>query len=606
MGNQTNAFSPENICQVLVDQELMTKETRRAILRKYESQRKWLAGTMAGRSQLSSADELEGGVSPIEVLASFKLVSTDPKGGVLTEDAITNAMAKSLNIEYKKINPVELDLDAVTKIIPKPFAIKYLTVPLDVNNGILKLAMYNPLNRVALEDVRRVTNLTVAPVMASKSDIEKLISEFYDFQSSIKAAESKISSVSIDLGNLEQYVKLSSISEITSSDEHIKRAVDYLFQYALEQRASDIHIEPKRDNNIIRFRIDGVLHTIYKLPKMVHPAIISRIKNLSRLDIAEKRRPQDGRIKIRGGDDKEAEVRVSTIPVAFGEKAVLRILKSEVLMQDLRQLGFSPSDLVKFRSFIERPHGIILVTGPTGSGKSTTLYSALRYLSTSEKNITTVEEPIEMIHEDFNQIAVNRAIDLTFANVLRYILRQDPDIIMVGEIRDKEAGDNAIQAALTGHLVLSTLHTNDAPSSVTRLIDLGVEPFLITSTLVGIVAQRLVRRICPHCIEAYEAKPNELKVLGLEIIDEPVILKRGAGCIHCKQTGYLGRIAIFEVMPISESIRKQVTTHANLDVLRQTAVKEGMVSLRQSAIDKMLDGTTTLTEVVRVTHSDVF
>ncbi|MBF0477322.1 MAG: type II/IV secretion system protein, partial [Deltaproteobacteria bacterium] len=456
----------------------MTKETRRAILRKYEAQRKWLAGTMAGRSQLSSADELDGGVSPIEVLASFKLVSTDPKGGVLTEDAITSAMAKALNIEYKKINPVELDLDAVTKIIPKPFAIKYLTVPLDVNNGTLKLAMYNPLNRVALEDVRRVTNLTVAPVMASKSDIEKLISEFYDFQSSIKAAESKISSVSIDLGNLEQYVKLSSISEITSSDEHIKRAVDYLFQYALEQRASDIHIEPKRDNNIIRFRIDGVLHTIYKLPKMVHPAIISRIKNLSRLDIAEKRRPQDGRIKIRGSDDKEAEVRVSTIPVAFGEKAVLRILKSEVLMQDLRQLGFSPSDLIKFRSFIERPHGIILVTGPTGSGKSTTLYSALRYLSTSEKNITTVEEPIEMIHEDFNQIAVNRAIDLTFANVLRDILRQDPDIIMVGEIRDKETADNAIQSALTGHLVLSTLHTNDAPTAITRLMDPGVPSFL--------------------------------------------------------------------------------------------------------------------------------
>jgi general secretion pathway protein E len=405
----------------------------------------------------------------------------------------------------------------------------------------------------------------------------------------------------VDLGNLEQYVRLKSADELPSNDQHIVNAVDHLLGYAFDQRSSDVHIEPKRDSSHVRMRIDGVLHTVYTLPKNVHSAIVSRIKNLSRLDMAEKRRPQDGRIKTdRGGV--EAEIRVSTVPVAFGEKVVMRIMDPEVLFQSLEKLGFTAAGLLRYQQIINVPHGIVLVCGPTGSGKSTTLYSTLRYLSSPEINITTVEDPIEMVHPDFNQIAVQPVVGITFATIIRNILRQDPDIIMIGEMRDLETAENAVQAALTGHLVLSTLHTNDAPASLTRLLDLGIPSFLIQATLIGVLAQRLVRKICPHCRESFEMDTAELSTMGLELGKKGRVgLWRGKGCQKCRGTGYLGRTGIYEVLPYTESLRRLTTAECNVEAVAAQARQEGMVSLRENAIQKLLEGTTTYQEVLRVT-----
>ncbi|MBW1899681.1 MAG: type II/IV secretion system protein, partial [Deltaproteobacteria bacterium] len=375
----------------------------------------------------------------------------------------------------------------------------------------------------------------------------------------------------------------------------------HLFSYAIEQRSSDIHIEPKRDISLVRMRIDGILHTVYKLPKKIHRAIVSRIKNLARMDMAEKRRPQDGRIKTDKGGV-EVEVRISTVPVAFGEKIVMRIMDPDILFQELINLGFSSFDISRYNDFIKKPHGIILVCGPTGSGKSTTLYSTLRSLSTPEINITTVEEPIEMIHEEFNQIAVQPLAGVTFSTILRNILRQDPDIIMIGEMRDLETAENAVQAAMTGHLVFSTLHTNDAPSSITRLLDLGVPYFLIQATLVGVLAQRLVRKICKYCKESFHIDTKELGELGLQTGRKGHLkLYKGKGCVRCRGTGYLGRMGIFEVLPYTESIKKITTEKTDFQAVLAQARKEGMRTLREDAIKKLLEGETTYQEVLRVT-----
>jgi general secretion pathway protein E len=511
------------------------------------------------------------------------------------------AIADNLAIPFKKIDPLELNLDVVTRMIAKPFAIKHLMVPIELIDGELKVAMYDPLNHEALEDIKRVSRAKISPVVSTKTDILKIITEFYGFKSSIVAAEKELVSPLADLGNLEQYMKLKPSHEIESTDQHVKNAVDYLLNYTFEQKASDIHIEPKRESGTCRLRIDGILHDIYSLPKAVYPAIVSRIKSLSRLNIAEKRRPQDGRMKVAYGG-KEAELRVSTVPVAFGEKVVMRVLNPEILFQSLEELGFFPMDLMSYHSFLKHTHGIILVTGPTGSGKTTTLYSSLRFLSTPEKNITTVEDPIEMVCPDFNQIAVQPQAGITFASILRNILRQDPDIIMVGEIRDLETAENAIQAALTGHLVLSTLHTNDAVSSITRLIDLGVEPFLINATLVGVIAQRLVRRICPNCMESVVLGQDELKSLGIGLEQEGQIeLKRGKGCVQCRKTGYKGRVGIFEMFAITERVRKLIGKQTTVEDITKVARQEGMSTLRENAIRTMIKGVTTYSEVLRVT-----
>ncbi|MGD9083139.1 MAG: GspE/PulE family protein, partial [Desulfobacterales bacterium] len=540
-------------------------------------------------------------VSIIDIIASLNLQSSGPDARVIDEELIFQVLAEEWKIPFQKIDPLKLDLNLVTTTIPRSFAMKHLVLPIGIKDGYLTVATPDPFNVEVIEDIARASQLKVKVVVSTKSDIVKLINEFFGFKRSIAAAEHQFAGPSVDLGNLEQYVRLKPSDELPSTDQHVVNAVNHLFTYAFDQRASDIHIEPKRDVSLIRMRIDGVLHTVYQLPKNVHSAIISRIKNLSRLDMAEKRKPQDGRIKT-DKEGVEVEIRVSTIPVAFGEKVVMRVMDPNILFQDLEKLGFTSTDLIRYNKFINMPHGIVLVCGPTGSGKSTTLYSTLRDLYTPEINITTIEDPIEMIHESFNQIAVQPVIGVTFANILRNILRQDPDIIMIGEMRDLETAENAVQAALTGHLVLSTLHTNDAPSSITRLLDLGVPSFLIQSTLVGIMAQRLVRKICNHCMESFEMETAELKAMGLDVKQNGRIkLKRGRGCQRCRGTGYYGRTGIFEVIPYSESLKKMTTANADFKAIAAQAKEEGMITLRENALIKLLAGETTYQEVLRVT-----
>ena len=386
------------------------------------------------------------------------------------------AVGLEFKMEFKKLDPLELEMDIVTKTIPKTFAVSHFLLPFNIVDGVLEVAVYHPDSHTVLSDIEQANQVKTKPYISTKSEIKRILAEFFGFQTSISAAEDQMgmsqTGTSVDIGNLERYVKISA-KDITQSDQHIKNAINHIFHYALDQRASDIHIEPKREICMIRFRIDGILHTIYKLPKVVHSALVSRIKFLSRLDIAEKRRPQDGRIKV-GMSEKDIEIRVSTIPVSFGEKAVLRILDPDVIFQSVKQLGFSKRDFGIFNSFMHSPHGITLVTGPTGSGKSTTLYSALKTIATPEMNLVTIEDPVEMVHEEFNQIAVQPLINVTFSTILRNILRQDPDVIMIGEIRDNDTASHAVQAAMTGHLVFSTLHTNDAVSSIVRFINNNV------------------------------------------------------------------------------------------------------------------------------------
>ena len=593
------SMTDEYLIKVLEKKGLLSPGQVAHIQESYKSELKKLRRRAKRRSDVAGVKVEEA--SPIDVLTHYSFPVTGLDEKVLTEDVIMKAVADDCGLEFRKIDPLELDLNVVTKNLPRSFALKHLVVPVDLKDGTLEVAIYDPFDQAVLEDIRRVSQYNIQPVISTKTDIRKLISEFYGFKSSIVGAEDQFSDLGVDLGNLEQYVRLRPTEEIQATDQHIKNAVDYLFGYAFEQDASDIHIEPKRNETLIRLRIDGMLHNVYRLPKTIHTALISRIKTLARLDIAEKRRPQDGRIKV-GRQSQEIEIRVSTLPVAFGEKAVLRILNPDVLFQDLGNLGLTPPDLLKYEEFISSPHGIILVTGPTGSGKSTTLYSTLRHIGSPEKNITTIEDPIEMVFEDFNQIAVQPQVGITFGNILRNILRQDPDIIMIGELRDKETAEHAVQAALTGHLVLSTLHTNDAPSAVTRLIDLGIEPFLITSTLIGSVAQRLMRRICIHCKEDFHDGQDKIMDVGLDVKTKGKLkLSRGRGCTRCRGTGYLGRQAVFEIMPFSEKLRQLTLTDREIGALREAARSEGMTMLRDNAIKIMLSGQTTYQEVLRVT-----
>ena len=583
---------------------LISPRQEKIIYKKAPVQQEKLAQICRVKRGGFSAQSCDAEITPVDVLASMELEPGEGADGRLDEEAIMRAVAAELGMAFKKIDPLELDLELVTQTIPKSFALKHMVLPVESSLETITVVVYDPFNRQVLEDIERVTQKRVEALISTKSDIIKTISEFYGFKSSIVAADHQMSRPLVDLGNLEQLTRLQPTDEISSSDQHITNAVDHLFTYGFDQRASDVHIEPKRDQTIVRLRIDGLLHTIYRIPKSVHPAILSRIKGLARMDLAEKRRPQDGRIKVeRSG--KEAEIRVSTVPVAFGEKAVLRILDPDILLQDLEGLGFASADFIKYRKLIEVPNGIVLITGPTGSGKTTTLYSSLRFLVSERNNITTIEDPIEMVHEQFNQIAVKPQINLTFANILRHVLRQDPDIIMIGEMRDLETASNAVQSALTGHLVLSTLHTNDAPSAITRLIDLGVQPFLISSTLTGVVAQRLVRKICPHCEEAYRMRVADLAPLPLgENPENEVELKMGKGCLQCRNTGYLGRTGIFEVLPMSEKLGELTNRKAPLAELQEVASEEGMLTLQQSAVDKMLRGLTTFEEVIRVTMGE--
>jgi general secretion pathway protein E len=585
--------------ELLRRSRLITEAQQQLLVQKGAQQRQLILHERRKKKKIGSTARLRE-PDLVEVVVSFNFEIPGEKPQPLTEELVMRAVAADQGMPFKKLDPLELNLEVVTKTLPKNYAVKHLLLPFALKNGIHEVALYDPDSRNILGEIERVCQIKVKPYLSTRSDISRMLAEFFGFQSSITAAENRLAKPLVDLGNLEQYVRIDR-GEINSSDQNIKSAVDHLFTYAFDQRASDIHIEPKRQKSHVRLRIDGVLHTIYQLPMAVHAAIVSRIKTISRLDIAEKRRPQDGRIKI-DHEGKEAEIRVSTVPVAFGEKVVMRILDPDIIFQSIDRLGFSPRDLRVYQDLITRPHGILLVTGPTGSGKSTTLYSTLKLISTSENNVVTVEDPIEMVHEEFNQIAVQPAIDVTFSTILRNILRQDPDIIMIGEIRDLPTTVNAIQAALTGHLVFSTLHTNDAVTAISRLIDLGAQPFLVGSTLIGAMAQRLVRTICPHCREEVRVSASVLRSFGFPAEGEgDIVLQKGAGCKDCRNTGYLGRCGIFEIFPVSPELNRMICAGGSEAEIRAQAIREGMTTLKQDAWAKVKSGITTHEEAARVT-----
>jgi len=528
-------------------------------------------------------------------------LKSESLGVQIDEQVITEAISGEAKLERVRIDPLRLDADLIEAQISRPFARRHRMIPLALEEGgVLRVALANPFDLESIDAYKRIAGKPLHWVVASEPEVLKVLTEFYGLRQSMKRAERDLNS-GIDLGNLEALIRMKSENEIESSDQHVVNAVEYMLQHAYDSRASDVHIEPKRDVSLIRFRIDGVLHDIQTIPKVVHAAVISRIKAMSRLDIAEKRRPQDGRIKtVR--KEKEIELRVSTLPVAFGEKVVMRIFDPGILLQDLEGLGFYPEELEIFNGFITRPHGIVLVTGPTGSGKTTTLYSALRSIASREHNITTIEDPIELVYDIFNQTAVNPKIGVTFPVALRHILRQDPDIIMVGEIRDGETAQYSIQAALTGHLVFSTLHTNDAATAISRLLDLGIEKFMISSTVVGVMAQRLVRKICPHCRAERYLTSEEAGLLSLDVpAGKRIKVYEGAGCFECRQTGYLGRSGIFELLAIDEKVKEMINDGVDVQKLKREAVRSGMRSLRQASLRKLADGVTTFEEVLRVT-----
>ncbi len=539
--------------------------------------------------------------SAVDIVAYMNLQIPGLPGKFLTEDKIVQFLAEAYKLPYRKIIPMELDPNFVTTQLPKAYAQKHMLIPLANEAGATVVAIPDLSAMDIFPELERTLNKKFKPVFASRSDIFKVISEFWGLRQSLEKAKNQFAADAVDLGNLESLFDLKSGADLDANDRQVIRIVDYLFAYAIDQRASDIHYEPKRDRAVVRLRIDGHLHEVVQIPRPVHNAMVSHIKTRARLDIAEKRRPQDGRTKL-SHYGKEVELRVSIMPVAFGEKLVIRLLNSSAYIQKLDAMGFFPRDLSTFREMLKSANGLVLVTGPTGSGKTTTLYSGLREVSKPDVSVTTIEDPIEMVLEEFDQTAVNPKIGLTFAEALRVLLRQDPDVIMVGEIRDPETAQAAIQAALTGHLVIATLHTNDAPTAVTRLMDLGVEDYLIASTVLGVVAQRLLRSVCPECSEQVQLTPEQMEELKLPTKNMPPLpVKKSVGCPACRYSGFSGRSGIYEVMPMTDKIRKLIRTNPDITEMRKAAVEDGMITLREAGVKKLAMGVTTFEEVLRAT-----
>ena len=559
----------------------------------------------------ASADKLRkerryyrGSSHPLVIVADQKWKSATPPHRPLVLEHLTEWLAKRVGMEYLHIDPLKMDFSAVTEVMSSAYATRFRILPVGINTKEVVIATAEPWERAWERELRPILKVEIRRVIANPMDIERYQVEFYNLARSVKGA-SRGATGGSGLSNFEQLVELGSSNKpLDANDAHIVRVVDWLWSYAFEQRASDIDIEPRRDVGIVRFRIDGVLHQVYQIPSAVLTAMTSRIKILGRMDVVEKRRPQDGRVKTRTLDGDEVELRLSTLPTAFGEKLVMRIFDPEVLVRDFKELGFSDEDHARWKLMTERPNGIVLVTGPTGSGKTTTLYSTLKQLATPEVNVCTIEDPIEMVEPSFNQMQVNPAIDLSFASGVRALLRQDPDIIMVGEIRDLETAEMAVQAALTGHLVLSTLHTNDAPSAVTRLLELGVAPYLLNARLNGVMAQRLVRTLCPHCKTKVEGGRAEDTALWNSLVAPwkaaaPAVTFKAVGCLECRMTGFTGRIGIYETLTCSPGVKGVIGAGADLSRLQDQALKEGMKPLRVSGALKVASGLTTIDEVLR-------
>jgi len=519
----------------------------------------------------------------------------------ITVEWLSSWLAGHAGLEYYHIDPLKMDFGSAAQIVSKGYAERLKIMPIAVKDGMAIIATTEPFSTEWIEDLERVLKMKVKLVFANPLEVSRYLPEMYKLANSMQAANQAKAGQIVGVQNFEQLVELGKDKNLDANEQHVVNIVDWLFKYAFEQRASDIHLEPRRNMGMMRFRIDGVLHQVYQLPPNIMNAITSRIKLLGRMDMVEKRRPQDGRIKTLSAEGQEIELRLSTMPTAFGEKLVMRIFSPDISGKDFLSLGFSQAQSDKWNAWTKAPNGIILVTGPTGSGKTTTLYSTLKLLATSEVNVCTVEEPIEMVEPAFNQMQVQTNIGLGFADGIRTLMRQDPDIIMVGEVRDLETADMAIQAALTGHLVLSTLHTNDSPSAVTRLLDLGVPSYLIHSTVLGIMAQRLVRTLCPSCKTPELIDQSKWDALvGPFKLAKPAHIYKPVGCLECRNTGFRGRSGIYEMLTITPSLRKLITPETNLAKLTKMAQQEGMQPLVINGAEKVAAGLTTIEELLKV------
>jgi general secretion pathway protein E len=597
---RSSDYTVEFVADVLARGGLISDDARRTAVARENTQRARLLRDQASRSGGRTLRRAE--LTPIEIVASFGFGDVRRESETVDEDKATKAVADAVGVAYRKLDPLKLDAQLITRTLSRPFARRHGVLPVERRNGTLIVAAANPFDAELFESLRGLTGSDIEPVLASPSDIHRAISEIYGFREQIREAQTQLAGGAPDVGNLEQFVNLTGLEGLEASSEPVVAAVEYLLHYAFEQRASDIHVEPHREESIIRMRIDGVLHPVYRVPKGVHGALANRLKIMSRLDIAL-RKPQDGRIRTARGDA-EMELRVSTVPTTFGDKIVIRVLDPTVLVRDLSELGFLSDERDQFERWLLRPHGLVVVTGPTGSGKTTTLYSALQALASPEVNVVTIEDPIEMVHEGFNQIAANPRTGTSFAEALRHVLRQDPDVIMVGEVRDAETASQAVQAALTGHLVLTTLHTSDTVGAVARLCDLGVPPFLVAATVAGVVAQRLVRQVCPACAQDVSLTADEVAELGVKHPEDwagQLLARRGAGCPKCRHTGFYGRTGIFEVLPVNSRLRHLIAQGATPEQLYRTARQDGLRSLREHAVRKVASGATSFEEAIRST-----
>ncbi len=538
---------------------------------------------------------------PLEIVADRGFENRRNPGRELDLDTMTLWLAEKSRQPYLRIDPLKVNVNKVTEVMSYAFAQRHNILAVEVTDEEVVIVSAQPyMFQWESMLTQTLRGRRIKRMVTSPRDITKYQLEFYTMARSVSRAEEAGFQVS-GVANFEQMLELGELKNPDANDAHVVNIVDWLLNYAFDQRASDIHIEPRRDKGLIRFRIDGVLHHVYELPGAVNAAVTSRLKILGRMDVAEKRRPQDGRVKTKQPDGDEVELRLSTLPTAFGEKMVMRIFDPDVLLRSFQELGLGGEDYRRWQEMVHQPNGIVLVTGPTGSGKTTTLYSTLKQLATDEVNVCTIEDPIEMVEPAFNQMQVQHNIGVTFDAGVRALLRQDPDIIMIGEIRDLQTAEMAIQAALTGHLVISTLHTNDAPTAVTRLLDLGVPPYMIKATVLGIMAQRLVRTLCPHCkveddvdLEAWQLMTQPFRAKPPQKVFAP------QGCLECRDTGYYGRMGIYELLPMSERVAELVKGDSDVDVIRKQALKEGMRTLRLSGAQKVGAGLTTISEVLRV------
>nr|WP_315428886.1 GspE/PulE family protein [uncultured Albidiferax sp.] len=566
----------------------------------------WLAedGVIAAAEQqrtIARCSQAESAQPALVRLASVAMQRASD-GKPLDIEMLTQWLAGRAGLQYLRIDPLKVEVGKVADTMSAVYAERHKVLPVQVTTSEVVVATSEPFLTDWMGEVERQSRRSVRRVVASPLEIHRFTAEFYALAKSVKAVQK--AGGNIGAGSFEQLVELGRTNkQLDANDQGVVQVVDWLWQYAFNQRASDIHLEPRREQGVIRFRIDGVLHPVYQMPMGVMNAMVARIKLLGRMDVVEKRRPLDGRIKTRNPRGDEVEMRLSTLPTAFGEKMVMRIFDPDTAVKDLDALGFTPHDAQRWESLVKRPHGIILVTGPTGSGKTTTLYSTLKRVATEEVNVSTVEDPIEMIEPSFNQTQVQPQLDFGFTEGLRALMRQDPDIIMVGEIRDLATAEMAIQAALTGHLVFSTLHTNDAPSALTRMMELGVPAYLLNATVLGVLAQRLVRTLCKQCRAPDEALARETLAEAIKPwkISASYTPYKPVGCVDCRMTGFLGRMGVYELLTVSEAFKKKVNQSPSIDELRRQAVADGMRPLRLAGALRVAEGLTTLDEVLSTT-----